>query len=197
MKYKVYKITNLINEKLYIGITKERYLSHRFWVHANGKQSKGMYLHRSIQKYGKENFSIELVMECDTAEKAKFKEINLIANLQLNKCRFPNGKGMNLTDGGEGSYGHKHTLKSIKKMSGKNNHNYGLLGGRNPTSRTIQQYTLDNIYVQQFGSMHEAARFLKPGCTKRQQCSIVSNIRSSIIGKCGATQAYGFKWKYT
>jgi group I intron endonuclease len=194
--YKVYKITNKVNGKVYIGITQQQYISHRFWEHKNRKRSAGAYLHWSINKYGDENFLIETLHQCTTIQEAKNTEVELIAKLKLNRYKYPNGNGMNLTDGGDGSYGCKHKTSSIKKMSGKNNHNYGLFGSKNPTSRAIKQYSLEGKYLQTFGSLHEVARWLKPGCSKNQQNSMASNIGSSIAGRRGMTQAYNFTWQY-
>lgn len=194
--YKVYKIINQINDKVYVGITQLRYLSQRFWYHANRKRCSGAYLHWSIQKYGADNFRIELLEELDTPEKAKEREQFYIALWGLNKHRHPDGNGMNLTDGGDGSYGCKHSAQSIEKMSGVNNHNYGLLGFNNPTSRAVEQWTTDGTYVTTFGSMHEAARTLKPGSSNRQESTIAANIRSSILGRRGSRTAYGFVWRY-
>lgn len=192
--YKVYKVTNLINKKIYVGITGDKYLSHRFWCHANRKQVAGKLLHLSIQKYGMENFSIELLCECSTSVVSKRKEKFYIRKWKLNRVRYPNGKGLNLTDGGDGSYGHKHSKASINKMSGKKNHNYGLTGANNPTSKSVAQYTLIGEYIQTFGSMHEAIRAIKPKCSKSTQSSGSANIMSSI--KHPGRSAYGFKWKY-
>lgn len=64
MKYLVYKITNIINNKIYIGQTTES-LEKRFSRHV-GYQSEGNdKFHRAIKKYGKENFKIELVEEVE------------------------------------------------------------------------------------------------------------------------------------
>lgn len=57
----IYKITNLINNSIYIGLTTRT-------VEARWKEH---YLHneqvidKAISKYGKENFSIEMIEECD------------------------------------------------------------------------------------------------------------------------------------
>lgn len=52
----IYKITNLVNNKVYIGQT-ERTLKERWGQH---KYSKGCkYLHNAILKYGAESFKIE------------------------------------------------------------------------------------------------------------------------------------------
>lgn len=193
MTCKVYKITNLVNGKVYVGITKERYLSHRFWAHTNRRRSSGAYLHWSIQKHGSSNFSIELLSEHDSPDQAKQEEVRLIATLKLNKHRHPDGIGMNLTDGGDGSYGCKHSADSIQKMSGVNNHNHGLTGSKNPTSKAVHQLTLSGEYIQTFGGFYEAARNLKPGCSRGVQSSVSSNIRTSILR---GSYAYGYCWKY-
>lgn len=195
MDYKVYKITNIITNQIYIGITKNR-LSHRFWEHINKKRNAGSYLYNSIQKYGKDNFTIKLLSNHSTSDEAKGEESRLILELQLNKHTYPNGIGLNLTNGGDGSYGCKHSLDSIQKMSGINNHNYGLIGKLNPTSKPINQYTLEHVYIQTFCSLREAAQSIKPNCTSSQMSSISTNIRSSILGRNGLLQSYGFTWQY-
>lgn len=57
---KIYKITNLVNNKIYIGQT-IRDLSIRFKQHC--KREGCPYLHNAILRYGKDNFKIELIEE--------------------------------------------------------------------------------------------------------------------------------------
>lgn len=66
-KYKVYKITCLVNNKVYIGQT---YLSleRRFASHVSSSKSKDIKFYRAMQKYGSENFKIELLEDCDSQE---------------------------------------------------------------------------------------------------------------------------------
>lgn len=68
----IYKITNQVNKKIYIGKTletiEERWRHHkndakRFTVH--GEKNKHRPLYSAINKYGIENFTIEMVEECD------------------------------------------------------------------------------------------------------------------------------------
>lgn len=93
--YKVYLITNIENKKQYVGITKfsieERFLQHT---------KKGFLLTEAIQKYGKENFSIELIEKVESAERTYELEIFYI---QKYNTKVPNG--YNLTDGGDGVFG--------------------------------------------------------------------------------------------
>lgn len=60
--YKLYKITNTVNQKLYIGITKLP-IEQRWAKHLKDSNSPKYPLHHAIQKYGKENFIIELLEE--------------------------------------------------------------------------------------------------------------------------------------
>lgn len=77
MKGKIYKIQNTINSKVYIGQTTQT-LKKRFSGHccySKTDRSVNMYIKRAIHKYGRENFSIELLEECpieQMSEREKF-----------------------------------------------------------------------------------------------------------------------------
>ena len=65
----IYKITNTINSKSYIGQTIQN-VKERFYQHCATKCSKAvsnMAIHRAIKKYGKSNFTIEVIEEIDSA----------------------------------------------------------------------------------------------------------------------------------
>ena len=61
MKKYIYKITNLINNKIYIGQTNNP--KRRWQEHKNlGYDTKGTkLLYRAIEKYGKDNFAFEII----------------------------------------------------------------------------------------------------------------------------------------
>ena len=92
----IYKITNLINQKIYIGLTtctlKERWQNHKGCV-----KSDPRHLYRSMRKYGIENFKIEIVEETDSLEKLAQLEDYYI---NLYNSRDPN-IGYNLSAGGQ------------------------------------------------------------------------------------------------
>ena len=65
----IYKITNIINGKFYIGQTIQN-VKERFYQHCATKCSKAvsnMAIHRAIKKYGKSNFTVEVIEEIDSA----------------------------------------------------------------------------------------------------------------------------------
>lgn len=71
----IYKITNLINQKIYIGYTKHT-AQYRFQQHWQGRNEKdGSLLHKALKKFGKNNFSVETVeriSEDEWAEKEQY-----------------------------------------------------------------------------------------------------------------------------
>ena len=87
----VYKITNLIDGKIYVGQTR-RTLEERFNQHSRADTILG----RAIRKYGKKNFKREILETCKTPEELNEREKFWI---KFYDCMTP--KGYNRTDGGE------------------------------------------------------------------------------------------------
>ena len=113
MKSIIYKATNLINRKAYIGKTIEtlkiRKMKHKSAI-LNNKTNYPF--HRAIKKYGFENFKWEVIDYALTEEILFKMEKYYIKKL---KTKVPNG--YNLTAGGEGVSGLKHTAETKKKLS--------------------------------------------------------------------------------
>lgn len=93
MKGIIYKITNKVNNKAYIGQTRYT-LEFRWRQHQHKKDNT--YFHNAIHKYGIENFELEILEECDT-ELLNSKEMFYIAKYDSFK------NGYNLTLGGNGN----------------------------------------------------------------------------------------------
>ena len=89
----IYKITNLLNGKCYVGQTIQK-LNKRIIHHKNCKTSA---IGRAIQKYGWENFSVEVLEICS---QDKLNECEKFW-IKKNNCLSPNG--YNFTDGGDRS----------------------------------------------------------------------------------------------
>lgn len=95
MKFNLYKITNTINNKVYIGQTIDpagRWNDHK-WIAKNKKKSYPIYL--SMNKYGIDKFVFEIIAECKNLDDMNETEIQLIK--QYNSIT-PNG--YNLLAGG-------------------------------------------------------------------------------------------------
>lgn len=109
---KIYKITNNINNKIYIGCTintiDQRFSEHKSRCKTQTHKSK---LYNSFRKYGVDNFSIELIEECDINIMYELEQKYILENNALKD-------GLNNTAGGEGCIGYKHTEESRKNLKG-------------------------------------------------------------------------------
>lgn len=88
----VYKFTNRVNGKIYVG-------KHKYDKPELDKNylTSGVLINKSINKHGIENFNQEIVCTCESLEELNEKEIFYIDYFQ---CMYP--VGYNLTKGGDG-----------------------------------------------------------------------------------------------
>lgn len=96
----LYKISDTLNNKVYIGQSKDD--KHRWRQHvyfSKNPEKTGQYIHRAMAKYGVENFIFEIIAICKTQEDANETESLLIKQYESRNKDF----GYNLMTGG--SYG--------------------------------------------------------------------------------------------
>lgn len=144
----IYKFTNKVNNKVYIGKTcntlSRRYSQHKYKAKADPEYC---YFYRAINKYGIENFNFEAI---DTAT-AKTKEelSNILSELEAKYIALYDShnreKGYNLTDGGEGCPGIIVSDETKQKY-------IELLG------QPVCQYTLNGKFLNIFQSMSQAEK---------------------------------------
>jgi group I intron endonuclease len=105
----IYKITNTVNNKCYIGQTRSHHLNNgkyrpfgylgRFNCHiseAYRNKQHSVYLDASIRKYGHDKFVCERILECSINELDQYEQ-HYISEFN---SKYPNG--YNLTNGGQG-----------------------------------------------------------------------------------------------
>lgn len=56
----IYKITNLVNSKIYVGQSVD--IERRFQKHLYANDD--FIIHKAIKKYGRQNFSLQILEEC-------------------------------------------------------------------------------------------------------------------------------------
>ena len=109
----VYKITNTVNGKVYIGITTKSVRS-RWKAHLCNAFVKNVnyYLYKAMRKYGKEAFSIETIHEAVSLAELLEAEKRFITECNS----YATANGYNQTLGGEGVFGLKWKPEALEKM---------------------------------------------------------------------------------
>lgn len=87
----VYKITNLINGKIYIGKHQTKDLD-------DGYMGSGKLLKQAIKKYGVENFKKDILFFCESKEEMDSKEKEIV---EVGPHTY------NLCEGGKGGFGYR------------------------------------------------------------------------------------------
>lgn len=201
----IYKITNKINGKIYIGKTcrdiETRWIEHCSRANSNDKY----YLHNTINKYGKENFIIEEIDKAETEE-----EINKLERYWINFYNsIDKNNGYNLTNGGDGQqkynwdefrtlWDNGFSVKQIASIyncskdtvgdSLKNYKNYSYkesLQRSSAMKKAVKQYTKNKELINCYQSIQEAAEAV--------ECCVTS------ISKCLKNKTYitcGYFWTY-
>lgn len=104
----VYKLTNQLNDKSYIGQTIGS-LERRWYYHCRKTRNHCIYLANAIKKYGKENFNRIILRGCNTIEELNFWEPFYI---KLFNTLSPNGYNLQL-----GGDNHETSLETRSKLS--------------------------------------------------------------------------------
>ena len=107
--YYVYKHTNKLNGKTYIGITCKK--PERRWGPNGNRYFRCKHFFSAIQKYGWSNFSHEVLYSNLSKDDAEKKEIELIAKYKQLHMSY------NISDGGKANKGWKPSQETKDKMS--------------------------------------------------------------------------------
>lgn len=124
MHYTIYKITNKVNGKIYIG-------KHQTKDVNDGYMGSGKRLKDAIKHYGINNFEKEILFQFDNEFDMNAKEAELVTEEFIKE-----DTNYNLCPGGNGGFGYinnsdivkfkgrKHTTESKRKMGHKNNKHF-------------------------------------------------------------------------
>jgi len=121
-KYTIYKITNLINDKIYIGAHKTDNLDDEY-------MGSGKHLKHAQNKYGIENFKKEILEVFDTPE-----EMFEMESLLVNEEFIDRDDVYNLKLGGEGGWDYLNSSGLNKK-----NHDYDVICAKMRKASVISQ----------------------------------------------------------
>jgi group I intron endonuclease len=107
----IYKITNMLNDKIYIGQSidkKGRWKQHKY---SAKRDEPVQYIHHAMKKYGVENFKFEVIDFAFNQWQADCLEINYIQQYNATDKQF----GFNIETGGHHAPMTKETIAKIKQ----------------------------------------------------------------------------------
>ena len=211
----IYKITNNINNKSYIGKTNLT-IKERFQQHCNDRlrdECSSRPLYSAMNKYGIKNFQIEEIEECEP-NKASEREIYWINYYDTYRS------GYNATLGGDGKnlFDYKAIASRLKEHPVSSDvakefncsldtirtvaRNYNIELKNKSKEKFIQrrkkvcQYDKDGMkFIQSFESVQLAAEWIS---NNTEATSPIRGIRSHIadVANHKRKTAYGYKWEY-
>lgn len=206
----IYKITNTVNGKIYIGQTRNRvqtrWTNHVTCAKNQTHKDYNIPFHNAIRKYGRSAFQVDIIEECDNSL-LNDRETYWIAQFQSND----KDKGYNLSFGGSGGSRYSDTellslwndglsFEEIRKQIGicrfvlserlkvlgvtdQEIKDRGYMVMRKKISREIHQYTIDGEYVASYPSVTVASKAID-----------YSNV--SFATKNPNYIAGGYRWSY-
>lgn len=140
----IYKITNLINKKIYIGLSTydghERWDKHRY----NATKKSNHHLDRAIFKYGKNNFKYQVIEKVPFQKGIKFLESREIHFIHKHKSYLPD-IGYNKSLGGNVNVGKVVTDIQRKRVK------------KSQKNLKVISYDLDGFYLKTYDSLFDAA----------------------------------------
>ena len=208
----IYKITNKINGKMYVGQSHNIFERWYRYEQCHRLKRYDYAIYRAFEKYGFENFEFSIIEET-TPELLDEREKYWIQQLHT-YVKDPLCNGYNMTIGGEGNTSIDieqvialwHQGKSIIEIANETGHDrsavrkylidcpdYSEDEARSRGNRTmwegrgenVEQYTLSGEYIDTFANLADAERHT--GVSSKNIWSVVSK---------NSLSAGGYQWKY-
>lgn len=209
--WSLYIHINKLNGKCYVGITSQE--PKKRWLNGLG-YAKHLHFGKAIEKYGWDNFEHIILCKNLSEKSAKELEIAIIAYLETQN---PN-KGYNITNGGDGVLGLKHTDESKIKMSnaksGTNHPNFGthlpestkqkisekLVGNKNAAGSVRSEETKSKMSASKYKpvAMYDGDTLIRIFDSAKSAGEYLGINRKNISLCCynKRRHAGGFAWKF-
>ena len=199
MHYYLYKLTNMLNDRIYIGVHKTKNIN-------DGYMGSGKILRQAIERYGIENFEKEILEYFTDSESMLKREREIVTEDFLSRPDV-----YNLRRGGDGGFDYinknklNNTPESIEKkrktitMWHKNNDTSGEKNGfygKNHTEETRELISKKRKSFFENGGEHPKGMLNKKHKEEtKAHVSMVLKEKGSMIGKKGLDHpAGGTKW---
>ena len=206
----IYKVTNKVNNKVYIGKTLDSSIQERFKEHVKEAKVKqyNRPFHLALNKYGADNFEIEEIEQAPASilsEREKYWIAYYHSYIHDEDCN-----GYNATRGGEGSleYDYSIIIQEYHKTQSIEQTAKNIGCSLSTVKRAIQEYNVPIYHTRacgvqvigyndeetlSFPSIKQAAEYLakklnKDSQTIRKRITVIINHKPNQMG-------YGYYWK--
>ena len=133
----IYKVTNLINGKIYIGQTKHS-LEHRKQRHLQrARNGANNHLYQAIRKYGESNFKWEVIHTTDDKDELNFLETYYIGMYDSIK------NGYNMVDGGDNN------IMNVERVRLKHCSTMRTQETRSKISKSMKEYRKSHPFTKE------------------------------------------------
>ena len=205
----IYIITNKVNGNMYVGKTNN--FTQRKWAHFNTEKCPA--LKNAFNKYGIENFEMTPILTFKAINKEVLNSVLIWLEKYYIEKYETFGKGYNVTKGGEGLLGYKHTDEQKQHMSKiqkeykaqewvKQRDRERMLGNTlsEEYKRPILRYTIDGEFIKEYSWIGEAIDDIAAsGDYSYNWRSLHSNIIRALgneENRQHCNKAYNCIWKY-
>jgi group I intron endonuclease len=184
----IYKITNNINNKLYIGQTTEslerRWLRHQRY--SIGKNALNTKFSRAIRKYGVDNFTIEEIERLEHCTRKQLTEREHFWVIKLDTIET----GYNVQDPLVSCGGNTYAGKSESEMVEiKEKLRQTKLSGKNPHAHAVKCLNIETSEILYFETVEDARRYFNHS----NHAFVTSRCKNLI--KCPFLGKYKFAYK--
>lgn len=179
--YSIYKITNRLNKKIYIGVT-GRVVTERWGAHCqhalNTRSAKFNRMQKAIRKYGKTNFDLEIIAQADSKGESWALEIHYIEKYN---SYYKNGFGYNMTLGGETDTlkDHPNREEIIQKMKAAKLNFIPWNKGKPHSLETRKK--IQQLAVRRFANPEEREKIRKAKLGKPLSKELIDKIRRGVL----------------
>ena len=155
----IYKATNNINGKIYVGQTTKS-LETRIKRHLQSvRAGSDTHFHQALRKYGKDNFTFEIV--CEVSSKAELNRLETYYISKWNTIKL----GYNMVDGGSNNVMFNKQIKQKQDAIMQTNE------VRNKISNTMKQYRKSHPFSEETRrKISESQKGRKLDEARRKQC---------------------------
>jgi hypothetical protein len=168
----IYSITNIVDNKVYIGSTKnfqKRWKDHKATLTNPKNKIVNLFMRNAVQKHGFSNFVFSIIKLCEEQDLVKFEKEEISKYINQNTNQIDHSKCYNLRIEPENNRGIKYPEERLASLRGVNC----------KFANKIYQYTLNGTLLNVFHGTGDVTRTLN---LTRRNITACCNMKRDTVG---------------